>query len=69
MSDVASIIDRIEKRRTVKNVTKIDHPLEGDNGEMTSTPCVEFTIIGNTREWRDWMTLADFERLNPDFDL
>lgn len=62
---------RLDKRLSVKDLRKIFHHYHASNGtgEKQLVECVEFTVVGNGREWGDFLTLADFAEANPTIDL
>jgi len=43
--------------------------LEEGKSIEKSVPGVQFTIVGNTREWTNWIELSDFQKHNPDVEI
>lgn len=54
-----------KKVRNVKNLKRNKHKEYDKNGKLKTRHYIEFTIIGKNREWRDYMYVDDFKKLNP----
>ena len=57
------------KERKIKDLKKTSHKEYDKNGVEQTNHYVEFTIVGNNREWTDFMTVKDFKRLNPNITI
>jgi len=57
------------KTRNIKNLKRTSHKEYDENGEMKKNQYVEFTVIGNNGEWKDFMSVADFKKLNPKINI
>ena len=55
--------------KTVKGLKRVKHDIPNQAGEMETRECVEFIIIGNNHEWKDWMYYEDFKEYNKDVEI
>ncbi len=54
----------INKEQSIKNLKVVFYNLPDKKGEMQNVKCVEFTVIGNHSEWKDWLLYRDFKNSN-----
>jgi len=57
---------KISKKEKVRNLRLKRFDLPGEDGEIHTFKVVEFTVIGNTREWKDFIKYDDFCKFNSD---
>ena len=55
--------------KNVKDLKAVIHKEYNKNGKMQKNKYVEFTVIGNNSEWRNFMPFKDFKKLNPDVKI
>ena len=56
-------------KKKIKNLKVASHKEYDKKGKQQTNQYVEFTIIGNNRQWKDFMPLKDFKRLNPEINI
>lgn len=53
-------------KREVKDLTVVAHEEFNKKGKLQTNRYVQYTVIGNSREWPDFMTIKEFKKYNPD---
>jgi hypothetical protein len=63
-----TFIDVNGRRKTAASIRLIKHPIrDAINNTTFDETWVEIRVVGRTRgEWVEYMSLKDFERLNPE---
>ena len=56
-------------KKKIKGLKIASHKEYDKNGKQQTNRYVEFTVIGNNRQWRDFMSLKDFKKLNPKINI
>ena len=51
--------------KEVEDLKVVAHQEYNKNGKMRTNRYVEYTVIGQNRQWTDFMSIRDFKRLNP----
>ena len=54
-----------KKTRQVKDIQSFSYEDFDDKGQPTTARGVKYTVVGNNREWKDWMPKDLFEEHNP----
>ena len=57
------------KTREIKGLKRTKHKEYDKNGRLRTNHYVEFTVVGNNRQWKDFMPVKDFKRLNPKISI
>ena len=52
-----------------KNLQKTSHKEYDKHGKLTTNHYVEFTVVGKNRQWKNFMPLKDFQKLNPNVSI
>jgi hypothetical protein len=60
---------RTKKEQTVKELKIVNYDMPNKNGEVESVKCVEFVVIGQNREWKDWLLYRDFMNSNENIKI
>jgi len=55
---------KTNKSYNVKKLRVVKHDILDKVGEPETRKCVEFIVIGNNHEWKDWLFYEDFESAN-----
>jgi len=56
------------KQREIKELEIVFHDIPDEHGEMQKVKCVEFIVIGNNTEWKDYLYFDDFKKANPELE-
>jgi len=57
------------KRYKAKDLRTVTYRLPDENGEEGNVKCVELTVIGNNREWKQWYPYDEFTKVNPEIKI
>ena len=58
-----------KKFREVKNLKIVRHEIPDEDGEMKGMKVVEFIVIGNNGEWKNFAEYEKFKLFNKDIDI
>lgn len=58
-----------DTKTEVENLKQTTHKEYNQKGKLTNNDYVEFTVIGKNRKWKNFMSLKDFKKLNPNIKL
>ena len=56
-------------KKKIKGLKIVSHKEYDKNGKKRTNQYAEFTIIGNNGQWKDFMPLKDFKKLNPKINI
>lgn len=56
-------------KKKIKGLKIISHKEYDKNGKKRTNRYAEFTIIGDNHQWKDFMLLKDFKKLNPEINI
>ena len=56
-------------KKKIKGLKVTSHKEYDKNGKERTNRYVEFTVVGNNRQWKDFMPVKDFKRLNPEISI
>lgn len=56
-------------KKKIKGLKIASHKEYDKKGKQRTNQYVEFTVIGNNRQWKDFMPLKDFKKLNPKINI
>jgi len=64
------IVSPYSKAETkVENLKQTSHKEYDKNGKLKKNDYVEFVVIGKNRKWKNFMSLNEFKKLNPNIKL
>ena len=58
-----------KKKEKARDLKKTSHKEYDENGELIINHYVEYTVIGENRQWTGFMSLSEFKKLNPDINI
>lgn len=67
MEQSFKVINNGNKFIRVKNIRERTYDIPDEFGNLRSVKGYQYTVIGNNREWTDWIDKEKFKIANPDF--
>ncbi|MBU0572691.1 hypothetical protein KKE18_03305 [Patescibacteria group bacterium] len=56
-------------KKKIKGLKVTSHKEYDKNGKKRTNRYVEFTVVGKNRQWKDFMPVEDFKKLNPEINI
>jgi hypothetical protein len=57
------------KTRNVKDLEVKFYEQANLKGEVETVKGIQFTVVGNNREWEDWIPYNEFKKTNPHVEI
>lgn len=58
-----------KNKKKIKGLKIVTYKEYDRKGKKCTNEYAEFIVIGNNSEWKDFMPLREFKRLNPDIKI
>lgn len=70
MTTAVTIINpHSKKRQKAQDLKRASYEEYDLNGELQTNKYVEYTVIGKNRKWKNFMSLKEFKKLNPNINI
>ena len=58
-----------KSKKSVRDLKRTSYKEYDENGKLKTKHYIEFEVVGKNRTWKDFMSVVDFKKLNPDISI